>query len=450
MRYACPAILALAFISMNATSAEGPNVIVIVADDLGFADVGFNGSTEIPTPNIDSIAKNGVRCASGYVSHPYCSPTRAGLFAGRYQQKFGHECNPTFLPLDPTIGIPPSEILLPKVMSDAGYTSALIGKWHLGASKPFHPLARGFDEHFGFLGGGHQYFSDRWTVANPSKTSDEYITKLLRNGSYVDEAGYMTDTLSREGVSFIQRHQKAPFLLCLMYNAPHTPLQAPENYLNRFPAITDPKRKKYAAMISAMDDGIGQVLTAVKECGLDEHTLIFFLSDNGGATDSGAVNAPLKGCKGQVYEGGIRVPFAVQWKGTIPAGSEYLHPVSSLDIYATAVAVAGAKVPSSQILDGVNLIPFFTGKKTEPPHKVLYWRTGGGDSYAARMGKWKWVKAGDQPAELYDLSADIGESRNLISQNAEVVEKIESSVTDWNSQLVKPLFGDPVRSKKTK
>ena len=275
-------IAMLACASADAEPAKRPNVIVIFADDLGYADVGFNGCKDIPTPHIDSLARQGVRCTNGYVSHPFCSPTRAGFMTGRYQHRFGHENNPAWLPQDADVGLPLDQITLPQILQKAGYVTGAIGKWHLGAEPRFHPNERGFTEYFGFLGGGHVYIPG-------SKGGVEYTIPVLRNKEPVDEKEYMTDALSREAAAFITRHSRAerdslpkaarragaeapgnaePFFLYLAYNAVHTPLQAPDKYLSRFLGITDERRRTYAAMTSAMDDGIGQVLAAVKDAGI--------------------------------------------------------------------------------------------------------------------------------------------------------------------------------------
>ena len=257
-----------AFISKKASKsgksvAQNPNVIVIVADDLGYNDVGFNGCQDIPTPHIDRIAKAGVVFTSGHVTFGVCSPSRAGLLTGRYQYRFGYERNPLYVTADSTMGLPLTEETLADVLGRSGYNSMLVGKWHLGAHKSLHPLKRGFNEFFGFLGGGHQYFPDKWTLQHPEDANGEgesYRTKLNRNYTPVEETEYLTDALSREAVVFVERNKQKPFFLYLAYNAPHAPLQATEKYLNRFQNIQNPKRKTYAAMVSAVDDGVGKLL----------------------------------------------------------------------------------------------------------------------------------------------------------------------------------------------
>jgi arylsulfatase A-like enzyme len=434
------AALVLAACAGNSAAAPAgkPNLIVILADDLGCADVGFNGCKDIPTPNIDSIAENGVRCTSGYVTHPFCSPTRAGLMTGRYQQRFGHENNPVYDPEDTRSGLPTSEVLLPAVLKGAGYVSGIVGKWHLGAAERFHPLSRGFDEFFGFLGGGHQYFPDKLGG------KAEYTTDLMRGRDYVKESEYLTDAFAREAEAFVERHRDRPFFLYLAFNAPHTPLQATPKYLDRFAGIADEKRRTYAAMLSAVDDGVGRVLAALREHRIEERTLVVFLSDNGGPVGiNGSSNLPLRAGKGTTYEGGVRVPFAVQWAGTLPAGSVYDRPVSSLDVFATAVALAGASPPSGHTPDGVDLVPYLRGEKAGAPHEALFWRTGGGASFGARAGVLKLVEPRAGQVELYDLSRDVGESNDLASAQPEAARRLARLKDEWNAQLVAPIFQGP-------
>ena len=278
-----------------------PNVILILADDLGYADVGFNGCTDIPTPNIDKIAEAGVTFTNGYVSYCVCGPSRAGLITGRYQDRFGFSRNPLFAPNDPEMGLPLSEETLADALGRAGYNSLAIGKWHLGAHESLHPLKRGFTDFYGFLSGGHRYFPEEITLEDPYEAEsqfDGYKTKLLRNHERVGLDEYLTDALSKEAVSYIERNENTPFFIYLAYNAPHTPLQATEKYLSRFDHIKDKKRKTYAAMVSAVDDGVGMVLSKLEELNLDENTIVIFLSDNGGPEHKNASdNGILRGKK---------------------------------------------------------------------------------------------------------------------------------------------------------
>ena len=430
-----------------------PNIVVIVADDLGYADVGFNGCTDIPTPNIDSLARNGVRFSNGYVTHPYCSPTRAGLLSGRYQQRFGHEANPTYLPEDTQVGLPVTETLLPRLLANAGYVTGAIGKWHLGAAPCFRPSARGFTESFGFLGGGHMYLAEtNKTTGAVADWKIEYRAPLLKNGEEQPFDGYMTDILSREAVAFVNRHKAEPFFLYLAYNAVHTPLQAPDKYLARFPNIADPRRRTYAAMTSAMDDGVGQVLATLRENGIDRNTQVWFFSDNGGPPTNVAptCNAPLRGHKGSMYEGGIHVPFVLQWSGYAVAGTVIDAPVITLDIFPTALAVADASPASGKTPDGTSLLPLLKGDASAFADRVLHWRDGGSkaNKWAVRQGNWKLVRQGAPAPELYDLSIDIGETKDLAADKPELLARLQKLHDAWSSELVEPLFQSPKAAKK--
>lgn len=429
-------VLVLVF-SSALLMGRGPNLIVILTDDQGYADVGFNGSTDILTPNIDSIASEGVRFTNGYVSFPVCAPSRAGLMTGRYQDRFGFTTNPTVDPNEERAGLPLEEKNIAEVLRQVGYTSAAIGKWHLGTHPRFHPLNRGFDEFYGFLSGGHDYFPENLTLNDLSEVEEKwgwYRTRILRNHIPVETDEYLTDELSNEAVSFVERHHDGedPFFLYLAYNAPHTPMQATDRYLDRFPELSG-KRKIYAAMLSAVDDGVGRLLGKLGEHGLEEDTLIFYLSDNGGATNNGSVNDPLRGYKGSLYEGGIRVPFAVRWTGTLPAGIDYDFPVISLDIMGTIAAVAGAPIPEDRPLDGVNLIPHLTGVNPNPPHSELFWRKHLQMSRAVRSGVLKLVDddGSSERMELYDLLEDIGEKNILARSSYEPAAEEEVDHDDY-------------------
>ena len=417
-----------------AVAPATPNIVVIVADDLGYADVGFNGCNDIPTPNIDSLARQGVRFSSGYVSHPFCSPSRAALMTGRYQQRFGHENNPVLDLKDTTLGLPTNQVTMAQMLQAAGYQTIAVGKWHLGGAPPFHPNARGFADFFGFLAGDHVYF--------PSKLNRQNPNSLMRNQELVAESEYLTDAFSREAVDYIRKYKAQPFFLYLAYNAVHKPLQATRKYLDRFPGIADERRRNYAAMTSAMDDGIGRVLQTLREKDLARNTLVFFFSDNGGCRYeiSPAHNAPLRGYKGDLFEGGIRVPFVMCWPGHLPAGKVYEDPVCAIDVFPTAAGLAGANVPSDRKMDGVNLMPFLLGQKSGAPHPRLFWRTGGGITWAVREGRHKLVQNDPGPPALYDLSADLGETKNIAGENTEVVRRMLRQQTEWNAELVPPLW----------
>ena len=445
---------------LGAADISKPNLIVIMADDLGYADVGFNGCKDIGTPNIDSIASNGVKCTNGYVSYPVCGPSRAGFITGRYQQRFGFERNPQYKPNDPNMGLTRKEKTIAELLAPVGYHSGIIGKWHLGAHAPTsHPMKRGFDEFYGHLGGGHRYMPEDLVIKDSAKAKGEaesYRTWILKNYSPVPPRKYLTDEFSDEAVSFVERNQGKPFFLFLSYNAPHTPLQATSKYLDRFSHIENPKRKTYAAMVSAIDDGVGVLLKSLRKNKLEEKTIVAFLSDNGGPiTKNASNNSPIRGAKGDVWEGGHRVPFALQWKGTLPAGKRYHHPVSSLDFAATMVDLSGAKVDKAKPLDGVNLIPYLKGENTDLPHEYLYLRKFDQQRYSVRKGKYKLViPFPNGKPQLYDLEDDVGETSDLALDKPKILSELNTIRQDWSAQLIEPSFMGlihlPTRNKKKK
>ncbi|HOJ74593.1 MAG TPA: sulfatase [Phycisphaerae bacterium] len=408
--------------------AKRPNVIVIVADDMGYADLGCQGAKDVRTPHIDSLAANGVRFTDGYVSCPVCSPTRAGLITGRYQQRFGHELNPPPPGQASKEGLPLTEKTMADYFKQAGYVTGAVGKWHLGYQPAMRPTRRGFDEFFGFPGGSHSYVDARADANNP----------ILRGTEPVNEKEYLTDAFSREAVAFVNRHADKPFFLYLAYNAIHGPMQSPESYKEPYAAIADPKRQTMAGMLAAMDTGVGQLLDALRQRNIEDNTLIFFISDNGGPT---AVNAsrnhPFSGFKGQVLEGGIRVPFIVQFKGRIPGGKVYRQPVIALDILPTALAAAGISVPADRPLDGVNLLPYLTGEKNTAPHETLYWRFG--PQAAIRRGNYKWVRR-DGEEKLFDLAVDPAEQHDLSADKPQLVKELRAAWQEWSAGLAEPLW----------
>ena len=440
MRHATCAVALLALgVVTAADPPKRPNVVVVVADDLGYADLGFQGCKDIPTPHLDALAKSGVVCSNGYVSHPFCSPTRAGLLTGRYQQRFGHENNPKWLPDDKDVGLPLDQVTIADVLKKAGYATGAVGKWHLGAHPTYHPNRRGFDDYFGMLGGGHQYFDHNQFQTNPTKAKQEYFIPLVRNEKPVEEKEYLTDALGREAAAFVAAHKTEPFFLYLAFNAPHTPLQATDTCLDRVKGIADEKLRKYAAMVCGMDDAVGKLLATLKEHKLTDDTLIVFFSDNGGPVGvTNCRNSPLRGAKGQLYEGGVRVPFVVSWPGAIKPG-KFDHPVTSLDVFPTAVAAAGGETPKGVTPDGVNLLPHLKGEsKTPLADRPLYWRTGGGENFAMRKGAFKLVRVGKKAAELYDLSADVAEKTDLAGTKADTAAGLQKELDAWNATLVEP------------
>jgi arylsulfatase A-like enzyme len=447
------AFTTLAFFSSPGFCGEAkkPNILFIVGDDMGYSDVGFHNCKDIPTPNLDSLAKSGVRFTSGYVSAPYCSPCRAGLLTGRYQEKFGHEFNPT----RPDTGLPVTETTIANRLKGAGYATGLVGKWHLGSLPQMHPQKRGFDEFFGFLGGSHSYF--KWDG-------------VLRGTEPVSGNEYFTDAFGREACEFIERHKGQPWFLYLAFNAVHTPMHATDERLAKFASISDKRRQTYAAMMLALDENIGRVRKKVAETGQEENTFVIFISDNGGpnmpgTTINGSINEPLRGSKRTTLEGGIRVPFVVSWKNHVKPGV-YDKPVIQLDLTASALELAGVK---SKNLDGVNLLPFLSSQKKGAPHEALYWRFG--EQMAVRIGDYKLVRydsnvetrtgKAHQPIagpKLYNLAKDIGEANDLYSTMPEKASDLQTRWDVWNATLMKPLWGfgksdsdgDPGEKKKKK
>jgi arylsulfatase A-like enzyme len=431
-----------AFLSPVFAQTPPPNIIVILADDMGYGDVGFNGCPDIPTPNIDALAANGALCTNGYVTHPVCSPSRAAIMTGRYQQRFGHENQPTFdtlIPQNPRLGLPESEITLPQLLKPAGYVCGAIGKWHLGFAPNLFPTERGFDEFFGFLDAEQSY----------------YNTWIWEYGTLVREPTYLTDAFTREAVSFINSHATQPFFLYLAYNAVHKPYDVPPQiYMDRVSYITDPQRQVYAAMAVALDDGVGQVVATLQAQNLLNNTLIFFLSDNGAPNTSFTSNSnlPLRGYKLDVLEGGIRVPFAVQWTGRLPASVIYDDLVSSLDIVPTAAAAAGVALPTDRGYDGLNIVPYLAGEQISPV-RTLYWRwfslgpngpPGSQNTiWAVRSGPLKLVverHKDELPPALYNLTDDIGETQDLAAVQPEDVASLTQLYAQWTLNTIPPIW----------
>ncbi len=430
-------ILALA---TGLSAQKQPNVLIILSDDQGWGDVGFNGCTDIPTPNLDQLASEGVVFTQAYASHPYCSPSRAGLLSGRYQQRFGHENNLPYTTAKVDDGLPLDELMLSEYLQDKGYHTCAIGKWHLGDSIAYWPNQRGFDDWYGFFGGGMSYWGDT------GRKSAEH--GVLRDGKVVpkSEITYLTDDFSNEAVKYIDKYSKTkkPFFMYLAYNAPHSPVHATSEYVSRVQHIEDGKRAAYAAMVTGMDAGIGKVIDKLKKTGEYENTLIVFYSDNGG-TDQGAINVPFRGHKGMLFEGGIRIPFCMTWPGMIPAEQMYEHPIIALDIFPTVLAAAKLKTPKKKTLDGVDLLPYLNGKKSTLPHDDLYFRYSDGAGYAVRKGKYKMVKSHYKEDHffLFDMEADPYEHKDLSAQMPEKLDELKNLYANWNAGTVPSKWQDP-------
>ncbi len=428
-------LVALSLTSATLLADQPPNIVVILADDLGYGDVGFNGCTDIPTPNLDLLAKEGVRFANGYSSHPFCSPMRAGLMTSRYQHRFGYVTNVAYDPHNTRMGLPVSQTTLAERLRLAGYRTGMVGKWHLGAAAPFHPLKRGFDFFHGFLGGGHDYF----TVDTTAQLAENYQAALDHNGQPVGLDGYLTHVLTDQALQFMSTvAADQPYFLYVAYNAPHTPLQAPEEVIARFQSIADPKRRTYAAMVFSLDEQIGRLLREIDARSQREKTLVVFLSDNGGPEKSnGSNNGPLRGEKGEVYEGGIHVPFVMRMTGTLPAGAVFEPPVISIDAARTALELAGAEIPAE--LDGVNLVPHARGEAKTPPHTALFWRMEHDQKTAVRRGDDKLCEV-DGQTQLFNLKHDLSEASDLASGKPEVVAELQELFSQWNSSNQPALF----------
>ncbi|MDF1657955.1 MAG: sulfatase-like hydrolase/transferase [Verrucomicrobiales bacterium] len=460
-----------------ARADEQPNVIFIIADDLGYGELSIqNPDTDVPTPHIDSIATNGVQFTDGYVSAPFCAASRAGLITGKYQTRFGFEFNPIGARNeDPDAGLPPKELTLAdRLRDEAGYTTAMIGKWHLGGTAHYNPIRRGFDEFYGFLHEG-RYFRPRpyegmttWLrrkVLPGGKTgrwiSDDgtliYSTHMghnepdydadnpvYRDGQPIEEPENLTDAITREAVSFVQRcGDERPFFLYLAYNAVHSPLQGEAVYVEKYAGIEDIQRRIFAAMLGHLDDGVGKLLEVVKAEGIWDNTMIVFLSDNGGPTrELTSSNLPLKGEKGRLNEGGIRVPFLLQYPAKVEAGQVYEEPITSLDLYPTSIEMAGLEAKG--LTDGVDLIPYLSGEEAGAPHESLFWRVGG--RAALRKGDWKIVREGRRdkskvsPWELYNLHEDVGETNDLASTEKEILKDLVEEWEKLDQEMIEPVF----------
>lgn len=459
------ATAATAAVVLCSAEPRRPNVIFIVADDLGYGELGCYGGKGIPTPHIDALAAGGVRFTNGYVTAPFCAASRAALLTGRYQTRFGFEFNPIGAKnAAPGIGLPLDEKTVADHLRATGYATALVGKWHLGGTAEFHPQRRGFDEFFGFLHEGHTYVphpwagvttwlrrralpdggTGRWTspdgrliwTTHMGGNEPDYDADnpLLRSSQPVDERAHLTDAFTREANDFITRHRTQPFFLYLAYNAVHSPLQAADAYLAKFAHIPDLHRRIFAAMLAHLDDSVGSVVAHLRAQGIAENTLIVFLSDNGGPTkELTSSNAPLRGGKGELFEGGIRVPFIVSWPGRI-APRALDTPVISLDATATALGLAGISSTPSP-LDGVNLWPLLSGKSAAVPHATLYWRVG--ERHAIRHGDWKLLRQRGA-WQLYHLAKDVGEHTDRASAEPARTQELAGLWEAWNSEQTAP------------
>ena len=441
---------AIAAVSLAVTSALGskPNIVVILADDAGYADFGFTDGALVPTPHLDRLAESGIVCQQGYVTASTCTPSRMGLMAGRYQQKFGAECN---VPTHPTpgyteedLGLDTEEQTLGEVMQRQGYRTIAIGKWHLGELPQYHPMNRGFDEFYGFLGGSRTYWpSDKQSFGK----------KMRRDWSAIDETeeiSYLTDDLTDTALEFIDLNQDNSFFIYLAYNAVHGPFEAKEEDLARSPYLQPKNRRLAAAMTISLDENVGRLRSHLESIGLLENTLIVFLNDNGGTSGGAHSNGALRGHKGSYWEGGIRVPFVVSWPARIPMGQSFMHPVSSLDLMPTFVSASGGSLNTFAEMDGVDLLPFLTRELTGPPHDSMFWRFW--RVAVAREGPWKLIRIAEDPLQdsrallsplvLINLDNDPGETTNLAGIYPEKARELVEGLEGWEAELSQPRWYD--------
>ncbi|MDD3444621.1 MAG: sulfatase-like hydrolase/transferase [Zavarzinia sp.] len=455
-----------------------PNVILIVADDLGFNDVSFYGGGRVPTPNIDRIGKEGVNFPAGYAGNATCAPSRAALMTGRYPTRFGFEFTPAPVgfariighfedgaPVKPIYheerevdvpafedeGLPTSEITIANLLRGGGYHTIHLGKWHLGEAPRFRPEAHGFDESLGFYSGASLFMDPADPDAVNAKQDFDPIDMFLwaalpygvrYNGSDMfHPKGHMTDYLTDEALKAIEANRNRPFFMYLAYNAPHTPLQATREDYEAVTGIADHTERTYAAMIRSLDRNVGRVLEGLKAAGIDDDTLVIFTSDNGGAHYVGIddLNKPYRGWKASFFEGGIRVPFFMRWPGHLTPGATYAAPISHFDVFATAAGAAGTPLPDDRTIDGVDLMPFLTGEKGGRPHDRLFWRSG--PYVVVQAGDWK-LQLTSLPARawLFDMKSDPTEQHDVATTHPEKVAELKAMLDAFQKEQVKPIW----------
>jgi arylsulfatase A-like enzyme len=469
--------------AVNQNTARRPNIIILMADDLGYYDISHHGNPNIQTKHIDALARQGLDCTRAYATAPSCAPSRAGFITGRYQQRFGFEnqlherlprnrlelwwarnllrSHPWKIKKLPAVpkerdrrrqGLPPTEITLAELLKKEGYRTGIIGKWHLGSVEHALPHKRGFDEHFGFYA-SHSLFApekspDIVDLRNPADWTDKHIWSgqrekdcaIVRNGEVVEESGYITQRFAEEAIRFLEENQDHPFFLYVPFSAPHTPFQAPQKYYDQFLHIDDPVKRIYYAMIAALDDAAGAIHDKVEELGLAENTMIFFLSDNGGAEYTQATdNAPLNGGKITSFDGGLRIPMFVKWKGVLPAGATYTEMVSILDIFATVCAATQTALPQDRSYDGVDLLPYWLGEAKGMPHENLFWK--GGDNHIIIQHNWKLLfNDNRKQTMLYDLAQDPFEKKNLAHLFPDKAAELQETHRRWYAMMPGPMW----------
>jgi arylsulfatase A-like enzyme len=467
------------------TDEKLPNILVIVVDDLGKFELSAYGSQTMKTPHIDRLAKEGVLFTDCYVSSPVCAPSRAGIMSGRYPTRYGFETQPMeFYPNNLATyamgrylintgdfvmdtkprfppewqiqkqGLPPTELTLAEVLKMRNYNTACIGKWHLGFAKELIPNNRGFDYQYGFYGAFSLYSKKRNSPNMVNYIQDSFASKhqwkvgrketsaILRNDKVIKEERYLTFAIKDEAIEYMARHRddEDPFFLYLAFNAPHVPFQAPRVYYEMHRHEPEEDKRVYHAMINALDDAIGSIMEKIDAMGLAENTLIFFISDNGGASYTGATdNGPYKGGKLTMFEGGVNVPFIMKWKGHIPAGEVYKNPVSSMDIFMTCSKIAQCPLPEDRKFDGVNLIPYVKGEKEGWPHEAFYWKAD--HIQAMRTKDWKFLMSTrDHWIELYNIKEDKYEQFDLYEIKSDTLKELLIEYDKWKEQLHPPLW----------
>jgi len=426
-------------IQLGCKAQEKPNIVLLFADDAGYADFGFQGSTVMKTPNLDKLANQGMRFTQAYVTHPTCGPSRAGLITGKSQYRFGYEENnvPTFMSEvsaadGDEMGLPVEEVTMADYLKKQGYATGFYGKWHLGGADHFHPTKRGFDEFYGFRGGARSYFE----YTEKPKDSQNKLERGF--GNFKEHDGYLTDALADDALNFIEKNSRAekPFFAFISFNAVHTPMDATEEDLAQFPQL-EGNRKIVAAMTLALDRSVGKVLDKLEVLGIEDNTLVVFTNDNGGPSDkNGSSNFPLSGIKSNHLEGGIRVPFIMKFPGKLEPGTTYDYPISTFDLLPTFFAAAGGDASTLKDIDGVDLLPYVNGTIKGRPHEILYWKR---DARAAmRKGDWKLIRFPDRPAELFYLPDDEKELNNLAVQEPERYRTMYKELFAWETTLERP------------
>lgn len=464
-----------------------PNIVVILTDDLGVHDISFYGNRKVSTPNIDRLAQNGASFSQAYCASPVCSPARSALLTGRYPQRFGFEFqmhdrylknrleyygfkylvrsdpwHPGAMSSVPSAddihrqGLPPSEITIAELLKARGYATALVGKWHLGWDDQNKPCRFGFDEQYGFFDSHTLYAPEGTEGITDQKIKRDWTDKYMwndgrngpkgiyRNCNLIEEPEHLTDAITRESRAFMRTHRHGPFFLLAAYNAPHTPLQAPDRYVSLFLLEPDPVKRVYYAMIKHLDDAIGRLMEELSDLGLEENTLVIFMSDNGGAAYTLTTdNAPLRGGKITDFEGGLRVPLFMSWSGRIAPGQRFDHPVIAMDVYSTIAAATNCPLPADRTIDGMDLLTCLQNDSL-PPHTHLYWQRG--NSRAVRSENWKaiWNEASGDTL-LYLITSDPYERHDLFSQEKEVARELIRVHQTWSQELPPPLWPPIVR-----